>query len=130
MSLIPGGANATPAQVASAGSAGVSSGVTFTQTYSTATATVPAMTSHAGTDSTGGAVQAAGNLAALTQTVAAASVDTSAAAKADVDARLVVLANSLSTLHAEQLLLRADALANRQLINKLIDALQAAAIAG
>lgn len=136
---------------------GIASGVTFTQTYSTASATVAAVTSHAITDSTGGSVSTTA-LAAQTlptdvtlgtlsgtadgamQSVGATnSGDVSAAisnnfkelqvAQAANLAQLTAIRNAIATLAAESALNKADLLAMKQNDNKIIDALQAAGIA-
>lgn len=96
-------------------SANTSSGVTFTQTYSTADATVPAVTSHAITDSSGGTAS----------TSAIASITTGGGTYPDA----TPVKNAIATLAAELALTKADQLQDRKLINKLIDALQAAGIA-
>jgi hypothetical protein len=151
------------------------SGITFTQTYSTATATVPAPTAAALTDNSGGAT-ADGTIGAVTapaaitdssggvdpgnNTIAVVtnpdlsawngSTDPSAAqataiggaftsakaaiaqlaAKQNVDrTAIIALTDAVKELSTVVNELVADSAANRQLINKLIDALQAAGIA-
>jgi hypothetical protein len=92
-------------------------GTAFTQTYSTADTTVPAVTTHAITDSSGGAASTT-TLAAVTNAANAGSADVGP------------VKNNFATLAAEQALVKADVLENRKLINGLIDALQAAGIVG
>lgn len=89
------------------------SGISFTQTYSTTTTTVPAMTSAALTNSTGGAADG---------TLAAVGVTNTGDRSADIN-------NNFTELYTQYTALKADVLANRQLINSLIDVDQAAGIA-
>lgn len=89
--------------------------VAFTQTYSTAAASVPAATTHAITDSSAGTAST---------TAIAALADGSTYAN-DVAA----LRNNLATLAAEDALLKADLLALKKCVNSLIDLLQAAGLA-
>lgn len=81
----------------------------YTQTYATAAKTVPIATVHALTDSTTGTVS-------TTQVVAigVGAVDVACALAADVR-------NALATLNAENVLLAADVLALKKLINAIID---------
>lgn len=112
------------------GGAVVPSGVTFTQTYSTSSTTVPADTSHAITDSTGGTPSTTA-LALLASSVTGVDgTGSNAASKANVDSALVIIKNSLSTLAAELALCKADALATKKALNAVIDALQLSALAG
>lgn len=93
--------------------------VTYTQTYSTASATMPAATSHTITDSTGGSVSTSA-LAAMTGVDGAGSNA----------APLTTTKDSISTLAAELVLVKADLVACKQVVNKLIDTLQALGLAG
>lgn len=92
--------------------AALASGVAFTQTYSTASATVPADTSHAITDSSGG-----------TPSTTAIAAITGGGAGCENATK-----NAVATLAAELALAKADALATKKIVNKLIDALQAVGI--
>lgn len=132
---------------------------TFTQTYSTASATVAADTSHTITDSTGGSVSTTA-LAALTvnstltdstggsasTTLASVGAGASylqadqvaiknalaslAARNVEVRAALVVIQNTLSTLAAELVLVKADALNTKKNVNSVVDAFQAYGLVG
>lgn len=108
----------------------IPSGVTFTQTYSTSSTTVPTDTSHAITDSTGGTPSTTA-LALLASSVTGVDgAGSNAASKANVDSALVIIKNSLSTLAAELVLAKADALATKKALNALIDAAQLGALVG
>lgn len=122
------------------------SGIAFTQTYSTASATVAAVTSHAITDSSGGTPSTT-VLAAQGVTVTAAAPDTAgggtpSATQVDtgintalallitnINAELVIIRNNIATANAELTLVKADLLSMKQNDNKVIDALQASGIA-
>jgi hypothetical protein len=91
-------------------------GSTFTQTYATAALVNPAVTTHAITDSSTGAVSTTA-IAAITQSGNAGSAD------------ITPTKNAIATLAAEAELLKADLLATKKLQNGIIDALQAAGIA-
>jgi hypothetical protein len=83
--------------------------VAMTQTYSTAATTVAAVTTHAIADSSGGSVSTSA-IAAIT----GGGANCENAAK-----------NAIATLAAEAELLKADLLADKKVINKIIDVLQA-----
>jgi hypothetical protein len=74
----------------------------FTQTYSTAAATVAAVTAEALTDNSGGAVST--TLASISDTATK---------------------NAVASVNAQLVKINADILADKKVINKLIDALQA-----
>lgn len=88
-------------------------GATYTQTYSTTATTVPAATSHAITDSSGGSAS----------TSAIAAITTGGAAADQAPTR-----NAIATLAAEAELVKADLLVVKKLVNQIIDDLQAAGI--
>lgn len=90
-------------------------GTAFTQTYSTAAATNPAVTTNTITDSSAGTPS--------TSAIAALADGTTYAT--DVAA----IRNNFATLAAELALTKADLLATKKLCNSLIDVLQAAGIA-
>lgn len=105
---VDGAANVGTLKVAGVSvGAGLGSQVTFTQTYSTVDTTVPAITSHTITDSSGGSASTSA-IAAIGGTYSQSEV-----------------ANAVATLAAELALAKADLLQNRKLIGKLIDVLQA-----
>ena len=105
---VDGAANVGTLKVAGVSvGAGLGSQVTFTQTYSTVDTTVPAITSHAITDNSGGSASTSA-IAAIGGTYSQSEV-----------------ANAVATLAAELALAKADLLQNRKLIGKLIDVLQA-----
>lgn len=108
----------------------------FTQTYSTASHTVPADTSNTITDSSGGtasttaiaaqAVTVAANACAGGATPTAAEVDTAVdGLETAIGTQLTVIRNNTATLAAELALAKADALATKKALNGLIDDLQA-----
>lgn len=120
----------------------IASGVTFTQTYSTASATIAAVTSHTITDSSGGtpstsalaaqgvAVTAAAPATPGGATPSAGNVDTGintalAQLLTELNAQLVIIRNNIATTNAELTLVKADLLAAKQNDNKVVDVLQA-----
>ena len=101
-------------------------GSTWTQTYSTASHTVPAVTTHTITDSSGGVASTSALAAQSVATVATdGTTPSEAATKISVDAILVVLRNNIATLAAELALVKADLLVDKKNLNGLIDDLQA-----
>jgi hypothetical protein len=130
---------------------------TFTQTYSTTTTTVPAATAAQLTDNSGGAT-ADGTIGAVTAptaltdstggtadgTLSAVGATNSGDVSGTINnnfkelttaqgqnrTAIIALTDAVKELSTEINLLVADSLANRKLINALIDALQAAGIAG
>lgn len=92
-----------------------STGFTYTQTYSTATTTVPAATTHTITDSTAGTPSTTALTALTSGSVYATDVAS--------------IRNNFATLAAEQALANADSLVLKKLITSLIDNLQAAGLA-
>lgn len=107
-------------------------GITFTQTYSTASATVAAVTSHSITDNSTGSASTS-SLAAVTNPDLSAwngSTDPTSTQATAINAAITALKNNISTLAAEQALVKADLLAAKQNDNKIIDTLQAADLAG
>lgn len=93
---------------------GLATGTTYTQTYSTAAATNPAVTSNTITDNSAGTPS--------TSAIAALADGTTYAT--DVAA----IRNNFATLAAELALVKADLLAVKKLQNQVIDDLQAAGV--
>lgn len=119
----------------------IASGITFTQTYSTASGTVAAVTSNTITDNSGGTpstsaiaaqgVTVAASACAGGATPTATQVDTAIdGLETAINAELVIIRNNTATLAAELALVKADLLAAKQNDNRIIDALQAVAIVG
>lgn len=104
-------------------------GSAWTQTYTTTSHTVANPTTNTITDSSGGSVSTS---ALASQSVATTSTDgttpSAACTKTSVDAILVVIRNSISTLAAELALLKADVLADKKNLTSLIDDLQSGSL--
>lgn len=126
-------------------------GTAITQTYSTAATTVPAATTHAITDSSGGAASTTAIAAQTLPTALTHSVGTADATVDDVGAafnqttlnnnfkevtttlaairtQLSALRDAVATLAAESELAKADILALKKVTNQVIDDLQASGI--
>lgn len=99
------------------GATPVGKATAYTQTYSTAARVVPVATSHTITDSSGGSASTSA-LAAVTQAGNAGSAD------------LAPVQNNFATLAAELVLVKADLVAAKKVINSLIDDLQALGLVG
>lgn len=125
----------------------------YTQTYSTATKTVAAVTSNTITDSTGGSVSTTALAAQTLPTALTHAVGTADATVDDVGgafnqttlnnnfkevtttftailAQLTALRNAIATLAAESALVKADLLSTKKNLNSVIDDLQAVNLVG
>lgn len=119
--LLVKGATATKWKILSA-----PAGAAMTQTFATADRTIPAVTSHAITDSSGGTASTSAIAAMAASVTGVDGTGSNAASKANVDSQLVIVRNNIATLAAELALTKADLLADKKNLNAVIDSLQLA----